>query len=122
LNYRLTARAAALVDLALDDSAERHGAAAAERYSDLITAAMRALSERPRRPGVKAIAEAPGLFAYPLRLVRIGPGRRVKRPPHILIFRVLADGVVEILGLVHERMDFVPAAIRLAGAAGRRGP
>ena len=119
MNYRLTARASVLIDRILDESAAEFGALAAERYTDLIFLAIGRVAARPGRQGVKAIDRAAGVFAYPLRLLRAAAGRRVRRPPHLVIFRIGEDGVVEVLGVVHERMDLARAARRLLRHPGR---
>ncbi len=60
-----------------------------------------------------------GIFAYPLRLLRqrIEPARRVGNPRHLIVYRLGADEVVEILGLVHDRMVLSRAARRIARAS-----
>jgi toxin ParE1/3/4 len=44
--------------------------------------------------------------SYPFRLGRrlVDPEQRVGQPRHIVVYRVAADGVVEIIGIAHDRM------------------
>lgn len=73
---------------------------------------MASLGDDPHLPGSSEIPRLSGIRAYPLRLsrMRVEPARRVRVPRHIIVYRVAADGVVEILGLVHDRMVLSRAA------------
>ena len=53
-----------------------------------------------------------GVLAYPLRLgrSRVEPARRVGNPRHLVVYRLGSDGIVESLGLVHDRMVLSRAA------------
>jgi toxin ParE1/3/4 len=46
------------------------------------------------------------------------PGLRVGQPRHIVIYRIAADGVVEVLGVAHDRMRLARAARRMWREAG----
>jgi toxin ParE1/3/4 len=87
---------------------------AALRYNLLIVAAASAVANDPERVGSRAVARVPGVRAYSLRLSRtkLVPSDRVGVPRHLIIYRVATDGVVEILGLVHDRMVLSRAARR----------
>lgn len=114
MTYRLTQAAEnQLYDILLV-SARRHGIAAAGRYNRLILATMAALGNDPRLLGSSDIPRLPGIRAYPTRLSRnkIEPSRRVRAPRHLIIYRVAADGLVEVLGLAHDRMVLSRAARR----------
>jgi len=37
---------------------------------------------------------------------------RVERPRHLLVYRIAPDGIVEILSVVHDRMQLTRAARR----------
>ena len=83
---------------------------------------MAALGAEPDMPCSVQIPRLPGIRAYPIRLsrLRIEPTRRVATPRHLVIYRLAADGVVEILGLVHDRMVLSRAARRIVRSADRR--
>jgi toxin ParE1/3/4 len=57
----------------------------------------------------------PGVRAYPLSLARrlVPPEARVRNPRHIVVYRLTTDGMVEILGLAHDRMLLGMAAQRM---------
>jgi hypothetical protein len=60
-------------------------------------------------------------FDITQRLARekIDPASRVRSPRHLIVYRVAADGVVEVLALVHDRMVLSRAAHRSIRAADR---
>ncbi len=47
----------------------------------------------------------PNLRSLHLRHVRSLAEDRVKRPAHVLYYRPIAPGLVEIVRILHERMD-----------------
>ncbi|WP_043364778.1 type II toxin-antitoxin system RelE/ParE family toxin [Belnapia sp. F-4-1] len=112
--YRLTRTAEQQIDALLPDSARYHGLEAADRYGYLILTVMAALGEEPLMTGSVEVARLPGIRASPTRLGRrrADPARRVANPRHLVIYRLAADGMVEILGLVHDRMVLSRAARR----------
>ena len=113
--YRLARTAEDQIDALLLDSAREHGVEAAGRYGQLILTAMAALGEEPYMIGSIDVARLPGIRAYAARLARqrIESTRRVASPRHLVIYRLAADGMVEILGLVHDRMVLSRAARRI---------
>lgn len=113
--YRLTRTAEDQIDALLLDSARDHGLEAAGRYGQLILTAMAILGEEPQMIGSVEVPRLSGIRAYPTRLARqrIEPARRVASPRHLVIYRLGADGVVEILGLVHDRMVLSRAVRRI---------
>lgn len=116
MRYRLTAAAEAQFEAILRHSAEQHGIDAAGRYAELIRTVMQALGEDPRLIGSVEVPRLPGVLAFPTRLgrQRVEPSRRVGRPRHLVVYRLAPDGVVVILGLVHDRMVLSRAARRMA--------
>lgn len=99
----------------------QHGAEAAARYQALITAAIRALRQTPAPPYSQPIRRVLGVRALHLRhAARLLPEDRVKSPRHILLYRVADDGVLEVLGLVHDRMELSRAAGRARREADER--
>ena len=113
--YRLTRAAEDQIDALLLDSAREHGLEAAGRYGQLILTAMAALGDTPRMVGSVKVPRLPGVLAYPIRLLRrrAEPARRVGNPRHLIVYRLGTDEVVEILGLVHDRMVLSRAARRI---------
>jgi toxin ParE1/3/4 len=119
VTYRLTRTAEDQIDALLLDSARDYGLEAAGRYGQLILTVMGALGEEPHMIGSVEVARLPGIRAYPTRLAkrRIEPARRVAAPRHLIVYRSAADGVVEILGLVHDRMVLSRAARKFVRSA-----
>ena len=87
-------------------SAERFGAAAADRYETLIRQALTDVSENPFRPGARQWPELPpGTYTYHLASSRDRvPGDRVKAPRHFLLYRILSFRV-EVLRILHDSRD-----------------
>ena len=112
--YRLVGRADDRVDTVLLDSARKWGIEGAARYNRLLLAAMDAIASNPALPGSRPVPGLPGVASYHLRSARrlVSPGYRVREPRHLLLYRVAADGFVEILGLVHDRQLLDRAARR----------
>jgi plasmid stabilization system protein ParE len=110
------------IDALLLDSARNHGLEAAGRYGQLIMAVMSALGEEPDMLGSVLVPRLGGVRAYPTRLGRrrVEPARRVATPRHLIVYRLGVDGVVEILGLVHDRMVLSRAARRIVRATDER--
>lgn len=113
--WRVAGQAEDQIDKVVMDSAERHGLGAATRYNMLIFAALTAIGEHPTLPGSHEVLKVPGVRSFHLRLARrlVEPGHRVHAPRHLVVYRLAADGVVEVLGLVHDRM-LLPRAARRA--------
>ena len=83
---------------------------------------MAALGDDLDMLGSVQIPRLPGIRVYPTRLsrLRVEPARRVAAPRHLVIYRQASDGVVEILGLVHDRMVLSRAARKIIQSADRR--
>ncbi len=114
--YRLTRTAEATIDRILLESARSHGVEAASRYNLLILSALHRLGEDPGLVGSIEVPRLPGIRAYPIRLNRlaIAAGRRVRAPRHLIIYRRTVEGLVEVLGLAHDRMVLSRAARKAA--------
>lgn len=106
MSYRLLGSAEDQVDRILLASAHEWGIEAAGRYHRLMLAAFAALGASPDLRGSYEIAKVIGVKAYPLQLGRnrVEQGQRVNRPRHIVVYRTGRDGVVEIIGVAHDRM------------------
>jgi toxin ParE1/3/4 len=76
---------------------------------------MEAVAEDPKRPGSRDIPKVSGVRVCTIAVGRFKIDRalRVQTPRHLVVYRVATDGVVEIVGLVHDRM-LLPRAARRA--------
>jgi toxin ParE1/3/4 len=99
----------ARTDLAriLATSQERWGIEGRHRYAAMIAAAMRKVAGQPEGPTTRARPElAPGLRSVHLQYSRAGALKaKVRRPPHIIYYRAMAPRLIEIVRVLHERMD-----------------
>ena len=99
----------AQIDLAniLTTSTERWGAEGRQRYAALLVAAMRQVAAEPEGLVTKARAELrPGIRSFHVRYARGSTEpARVRRPVHVLYYRVVQKGVIEIVRVLHERME-----------------
>src|SRR4051794_36089688 len=97
-----------------------HGMEAAARYQALITAAVRLLQETPSPPSSQPIRREPGVRALHLRHATrlLSSEDRVRNPRHLLLYRVAEDGVLEVLGLAHDRMQLSRAGGPSTGRLG----
>lgn len=75
---------------------ERFGLQQYGRYEQIIEEALARVAERPDVG--RAFPDRAGLFLYSI-------GRRGRHASHQLLYRLLADGRVEILRLLHDSMD-----------------
>jgi toxin ParE1/3/4 len=105
--YRLAASARRDVGSILRTSEERHGRDARTRYAALLLAAMRRVAEMPEgrstsdRSGVR-----PGLRSFHIRHSRDESREaRVANPVHVIFYRVVQPGVVDVVRVLHERME-----------------
>lgn len=99
----------AQVDLAniLSTSAERWGAEGRQRYAAVLAAAMRQVAAEPDSPLSKKRPELrPGIRSFHVRHVRGSAAvARVRHPVHVLYYQVDRAGVIEIVRVLHERME-----------------
>ena len=91
----------------LSTSAERWGAEGRRRYATLLAAAMRIVAANPEGPLTQARHElSPGLRSFHLRHVRAdAPQAKVSKPVHVLYYRAIEPGLIEIVRVLHERME-----------------
>ncbi len=99
----------AQVDLAsiLATSAERWGIDGRQRYAAILADAMRQVADEPKGPLTKNRTDLrSGVRSFHLRHAhRSADAAKVRRPVHVLYFRVAQPGVIEIVRVLHERMD-----------------
>ncbi len=89
--YRLSPRARADLGGIWDHTAERWGEGQAERYLRQIAEACADLASGRRR-GAGAGAVRPGYFRHPVG-------------SHVLFYRLGRDGGIEVMRILHKRMD-----------------
>jgi toxin ParE1/3/4 len=101
------------------DSNRTWGEQAADRYRRLMLAGMQAVEDAPRRPGSHEVAGITGVHVFALRLVRLRVARehRVGQPRHLIVYRLAPDGIADILGFAHDRMELDRAARQMLRAA-----
>lgn len=105
--YRLTEPAKADIASVLRTSETMHGSAARIRYRALLTAAMRRLAVDPR--GLSTVDRhelCDGVRSCHIRHSRNESREApVRDPVHVIFYRALAPGLVEIVRVLHERME-----------------
>ena len=105
--FRITQPAQSDLANILATSAERGGTDGRRRYALLLAAAMRTVAANPEQPLTQPRNElAPGLRSFHLRHARVNaPQVKVKKPVHVLYYRAIQPGVIEIVRVLHERME-----------------
>lgn len=105
--YRLSEPAKADIASILRTSEERHGLAARVRYRALLTAAMRRVAADPEGHSTADRTELlPGIRSFHIRHSRNESREApVASPAHVLFYRALQPGLVEIVRILHDRMD-----------------
>ena len=105
--FRLARRAQTDLSRILATSSESWGADARSRYARLLAGAIRQVAAAPEGQGTQERSElAPGLRSFHVRhLRRDGPSASVRRPVHVLYYRVIRPELVEIVRILHERME-----------------
>lgn len=95
-----------IVDI-LWHSQVKFGLAARRQYQGLILAALDAIAKQPDRVGSYERDQiGPGLRS--LHLVHCcssSPAARAQRPCHVVLYRLGADTVIEIVRLLHDAME-----------------
>jgi toxin ParE1/3/4 len=105
--YRLSEPAKADIAVILSTSEERYGREARIRHRALLTAAMRRVAADPEGLSTADRAELlPGLRSFHTRHSR-GESREtpVASPAHVIFYRAVQLGLVEIVRVLHERME-----------------
>ncbi len=105
--YRLSRLAEADLTHILTTSEERWGADARRRYTAMLATAIRKVAAEPDGPATRERAElSPGVRSLHVRHAHGGdPGTKVRRPVHIIYYRLLAPELIEIVRVLHERME-----------------
>ncbi len=105
--YRLSLLAEADLAHILATSTREWGISGRRRYAAILAAAMRQVAADPEGPATRDRAELrPGIRSFHLRRTRdAGAEGRVRRPVHVLYYRQVAPGLIEIVRVLHERME-----------------
>lgn len=108
--YRLKLAAQAEQDIEdlLSHTSEAFGVAARERYEALITRGMLDIAENPLRPESLDRSDLrAGIRSLHLMRSRHRALGRVKKPRHVLFYRLQGQRTIEIVRVLHDSMDFV---------------
>ena len=90
----------------LSASEERWGARGRERYEALLNASFRLIADELKNPLVQDCSNLQrGLRCLHLKHSVRGSGSKVRHPVHIVYFRIVNPEIVEIVRVLHERMD-----------------
>ena len=91
----------------LEISERDFGRRAHVRYSNLITMALEAIRADPRRPGAISRPEiGSGVYTFHLAHVRRAKGQdRVRRPRHLVVFRIADPETIFVGRVLHDSMD-----------------
>lgn len=105
--YRLSEPAKSDLSTVLRASEAMHGVNARTRYRALLSAALRRISSDPFGHSTVDRSELiPGVRSFHIRHGRTSSDEaRVADPVHVIFYRVVEPGVIEILRLLHERME-----------------
>ena len=105
--YRLSRLAEGDLVQILATSGERWGTEGRRRYAAIIAAAMRKAAADPKGPATRDRAElSPGIRSLHVRHARgDDPEAKVRRPVHVLYYRAVAPDLIEIVRVLHERME-----------------
>lgn len=105
--FRLAEPARSDIAALLRRSEALHGSEARIRYRALLSAAFRRIAADPEGLLTKDRGElAPGIRSFHVRHSR-GESRErlVAEPVHVVFFRAAGPGLVEIVRVLHERME-----------------
>jgi toxin ParE1/3/4 len=105
--FRLSALARADLTRILATSDERWGVEGRRRYSAMLSAAMRKVAADPAGRMTRAQPDLSyGVRSFHVRYAHAHvPELKVRNPVHILYYRVAQPGLIEILRVLHERME-----------------
>ena len=104
--FRLSRPAHADLEQILVTSGERWGDEARRRYAGLLVTAMRKIADDPEGPVTRNREDLlPGIRSLHLRHLRQDRPRSVGEPVHVIYYRAIQAEVIEIVRVLHERMD-----------------
>jgi toxin ParE1/3/4 len=101
---RLSAPAQADLAHILTTSLDSWGAEGRDRYARLLSAALRTIATNPQGAATRAREELlPGIRSFHLRHARGAHG--VRNPVHVIYYREIHEELIEIVRVLHDRMD-----------------
>lgn len=107
LRYRFSEPAKADIASILRTSGERHGSQARMRYRALLSAALRRIAGDPN--GILTMERTElgvGIRSFHIRHSRDDSAEPpVGNPVHVIFYRAPAQGLVEIIRVLHDRME-----------------
>ena len=105
--FRLSPLARADLSQILATSVEGWGIEGRRRYAAVLAAGMRKLAAEPEGLTTRDRSElSPGLRSFHLRNApAVKAAAQVRMPVHVLYYRVARPSVVEIVRVLHERME-----------------
>ena len=105
--FRISRPAQADLAQILATSAERWGADGRRRYAAVLGAAIRKVASDPEGSTTRDRTDLlPGIRSFNIQFARRGdPKGKVRRPVHILYYRAVAPGLIEVVRVLHERME-----------------
>jgi toxin ParE1/3/4 len=105
--FRLSQLARADLAQILATSVERWGIDGRRRYAAVLAAGMRKVAAEPEGPTTRDRVElSRGIRSFHLRHAPAGKTEaEVRGPVHVLYYRVVRPGLVEIVRVLHERME-----------------
>ena len=107
VRFRLSRLAEADVVRILTTSEERWGTDGRRRYAAILAAAMRTAAVDPHGPVTRERTDLrPGIRSLHVRHAGgHDPDIKVRRAVHVLYYRAIAPDVIEIVRVLHERME-----------------
>jgi toxin ParE1/3/4 len=105
--FRLSAPARADIREILATSARRWGTQGRRRYAAALATAMRAVAADPEGRMTRSRNDlTPGIRSFHLRHLRTRTREaKVGSPVHLIYYRVVRSDLIEIVRVLHERMD-----------------
>jgi toxin ParE1/3/4 len=105
--FRLSALARADLARILATSADRWGTESRRRYVAVLAAAMRTVAADPAGRFTRdRSALSSGIRSFHVRHAHTEEAEaRVNRPVHVLYYRVVEPGLIEIVRVLHDRME-----------------
>jgi len=105
--FRLSRPAQADLVRILATSAERWGNEARKGYAAILASAMRKVAADPEGPLTRGRGELDaGIRSFHIRHARSENHKaKVKEPVHVLYYRAIQPGLIEIVRVLHERME-----------------
>jgi toxin ParE1/3/4 len=104
--YRLSPLAEADLFAILAVSRRQWGTEGRRRYAAILAAAMRKIAAEPEGPLTRNREELwQGVRSFHLRHAGGDPPERVRRPVHVIYYRAVASDLIEIVRVLHERME-----------------